>query len=84
MSAIDSLKKPDTPPRLTFTFDLAGDGKKVFCGAFKTETLEKAVREARKRCKSLTLPGWRLHCRETGNDYAAVEFKSEDGTKSYA
>lgn len=50
-----------------FNFDLVSeDGVKVFVGTFRHETIEKGIKEARKACNRLALPGWRLVCRETG------------------
>lgn len=67
-----------------FTFDLIGDGQKVFCGEFNVPDLERGVNEARKLCKRLTLPGWELLCRETGSTFPAVQFRNPNGTKQYA
>jgi len=63
----------------TFTFDIRREGQQVPVGAFKAAKLEHAVREARKQCKSFTLPGWELVCRETGACFPAVQFKTNTG-----
>lgn len=58
---------------MKFTFELHGDGKKIPVGAIEKETLEAAVKEARKRVKHLETPGWTLFCVENGSHFAAVK-----------
>ena len=53
----------------TFTFDVVGDGKTIFCGKFNAIDQEHALVEARKLCK--TLRNWELVCRETGSSFKA-------------
>lgn len=69
----------------TFTFDLKGhDVKPLFVGKFQAVDLEHALKEARKRCKHMALPGWVLSCREEVGSFAAIQFlDSEKKTKTY-
>lgn len=75
-------KKDEKQP--TFTFDIIGDNQKVFVGAYEAPDLERAVKLARKSCKTFTLPGWKLRCRETGNEFSVVQFVAPDGKKEFA
>jgi len=76
------LKKDEKQP--TFTFDIVGDNQKVFVGAFEVPDLEHAVKAARRQCKTFTLPGWRLYCREADKDFPVVQFVHPDGSKEFA
>ena len=57
-----------------FTFELHGDGKKIPVGSFDAETMEHAVKDARRMTKNLHLPGWKLYCVERGCHFPAVKF----------
>ena len=64
-----------------FHFRLKGHGQDIDAGTYRTEKEEQAFREALKNCKRFEMPGWSLHCTDTGTSQSVALAYDTDGNK---